>query len=158
MREPILNTIWGLNIVINGKFSQPYSLSGSFLSNTHDFLIRWKITWVDRHIQTIILVYENIYLIWVTDALNWPQEYTVQLRASGGAIYHLWSFLLKKNDMENQKLKVSKAKHEQNQERSKTKKFPNICLVLNLDVHLIFDQVAVMLRKLLYTMQCNEKF
>ena len=63
--EPILNPIWvpgawnrpqkGLNIEINGNFSQPYSLLGSFLTKTNVFLTRLKITWVDPHVPTIIL-------------------------------------------------------------------------------------------------------
>ena len=57
--EPILNPIWvpgawnrpqnGLNIDINGIFSQPYSLLGSFLTKTNVFLTRRKIMWVDRY-------------------------------------------------------------------------------------------------------------
>ena len=34
----------GLNIELIGKFSQPYSLWGSFLTKTNGFLTRWKIT------------------------------------------------------------------------------------------------------------------
>ena len=43
------------NIVLNIRFSQPYSLFGLFLSKTIGFLTRCKITWVDRHILKITL-------------------------------------------------------------------------------------------------------
>ena len=69
--EPILNHIWvpealirpqkGLNIKLNCKFSQPYSLLGSFLTKTNGFLTRWKIMWVDCHVPTIVFVYENTF-------------------------------------------------------------------------------------------------
>ena len=44
-----------LKLVLNGKFSQSYSLSKLFLTKTNGFLIRWKIMWVDRHGPMIVL-------------------------------------------------------------------------------------------------------
>ena len=50
--EPILNPIWvtealnrplkGPNIVLNGKFYQPYNLCETFLTKTKGFLTKWK--------------------------------------------------------------------------------------------------------------------
>ena len=58
-------TLWQLvtyfEPFLNGNFFQPYSLLRSFLTKTNGFLTRWKITWVDRHIPTIIFVYGNTF-------------------------------------------------------------------------------------------------
>ena len=43
------------------QFSQSYSLLGSFFTKTNVFLTRWKITWVDRHVPTIVFVYGNTF-------------------------------------------------------------------------------------------------
>ena len=45
------------DMVLNGKFAQPYSLLWLFLTNGNEFLTKWNITWVDRH----ILLYGNTF-------------------------------------------------------------------------------------------------
>ena len=48
-------------MVPNGKFSQPYRVLGRFLTKIMAFWTRLKITWVDCHISTILLVYGNTF-------------------------------------------------------------------------------------------------
>ena len=45
--------------------SLDFSLWGSFLTKTNVFFIRLKISWVDPHVPTIILVYGNIFTLYM---------------------------------------------------------------------------------------------
>ena len=93
--EHFVNSIWvpeasnrpqkGLNIELNGNFSQPNSLLGSFLTNNNGFLTRWKITWADRHIPTIVFVYGN--------TLNRPQKRPNMMLYHSKFLNHIASIL-----------------------------------------------------------------
>ena len=60
------------NMILNGKLSQPYSLLGLFCPNTNNLLTRLDITWVDRHVPSIVLVYG--YTFWTLYGSHRPQR------------------------------------------------------------------------------------
>ena len=115
--EHLLNPIWvtkalnrsqkSPNMVLKDKFYQPYSLSGTFLTQTSCYFYLYQkkdnVSWPPPSNDHLTMWKPLLNPIWVCEALNRPQncpnmvlngkfsqpyiQYPVRARASGGAVF-----------------------------------------------------------------------